>query len=173
MHRGQDRRRKAKAAAPEPGIVIKPWNPDTPYLKELQRGQGQGRAVCRLHEEPGEVTATRPPSSSTAPTSSASAGDAELALQVLSNIAELELEDATLLRVLAHRLEQIGQLDLAVQSFERGARTCGPRSPSPTATWPWRSAQRAEQATKDAHADRPADGSARTTPGPSTCWSAS
>jgi tetratricopeptide (TPR) repeat protein len=47
------------------------------------------------------------------------AGDSELALQVLSNIAELELEDAALLRVLGHRLEQIGQLDLAVQTFEQ------------------------------------------------------
>ena len=47
------------------------------------------------------------------------AGDAELALQVLSNIAELELEDAALLRVLGYRLLQIGQLDLAVQTFEQ------------------------------------------------------
>jgi tetratricopeptide (TPR) repeat protein len=47
------------------------------------------------------------------------AGDQEMALQVLSNIAELELEDATLLRVLGHRLVQIGQFDLAVQTFEQ------------------------------------------------------
>ena len=38
---------------------------------------------------------------------------------MLSNIAELELEDAALLRVLGHRLVQIGQLDLAVQTFEQ------------------------------------------------------
>lgn len=42
-----------------------------------------------------------------------------MSLQVLSNIAELELEDAALLRVLGHRLVQIGELDLAVQTFER------------------------------------------------------
>ena len=42
-----------------------------------------------------------------------------MSLQVLSNIAELELEDAALLRVLGHRLVQIGQLDLAVQTFEQ------------------------------------------------------
>ena len=63
------------------------------------------------------------------------AGDADMALQVLSNIAELELEDAALLRVLGHRLVQIGQLDLAVQTFER-CWNCGPRSRSRTATWP-------------------------------------
>ena len=45
--------------------------------------------------------------------------DPALSLQVLSNIAELELEDAALLRVLGHRLVQVGELDLAVQTFER------------------------------------------------------
>ena len=43
----------------------------------------------------------------------------ELGIQVLSNIAELELENAALLRVLAYRLLQIGQLDLACGLFEQ------------------------------------------------------
>ena len=43
----------------------------------------------------------------------------EMALQVLSNIAELELEDAALVRILGHRLEQLGYLDLAVTTFEQ------------------------------------------------------
>jgi len=34
--------------------------------------------------------------------------DKELALQVLSNIAELEIDSGPLLRVLAHRLHQLG-----------------------------------------------------------------
>jgi len=45
-------------------------------------------------------------------------GEKELELQVLSNIAELELENPSLLRVLAHRLAQTGRLDLAVLTFE-------------------------------------------------------
>ena len=42
-----------------------------------------------------------------------------MALQVLSNIAELELEDAALVRILGHRLEQLGYLNLAVKTFEQ------------------------------------------------------
>jgi hypothetical protein len=42
-----------------------------------------------------------------------------LAMQVLSNIAELELESPVLLRVLSHRLAQIGELDLAVLTLEQ------------------------------------------------------
>jgi hypothetical protein len=47
------------------------------------------------------------------------AGNAELAVQVLSNVAELELDDATLLRAMGYRLLQLEQTDPAVWSFER------------------------------------------------------
>jgi tetratricopeptide (TPR) repeat protein len=38
---------------------------------------------------------------------------------VLTSVAELKLEDARLLRVLAHRLEQADELDLAIELFDR------------------------------------------------------
>jgi tetratricopeptide (TPR) repeat protein len=101
----------------EPGIVIKAWDPDTPYLKQLKaadpkdarevyyknRRQYGGSPAFFLdcadyflaHHEP------------------------EMALQVLSNIAELQLEDAALVRILGHRLEQLDYLDLAVTTFEQ------------------------------------------------------
>ena len=41
-----------------------------------------------------------------------------LALQVLSNVAEMELENPALLRILAHRLAQLGRLDLSGMLFE-------------------------------------------------------
>jgi Ca-activated chloride channel homolog len=38
---------------------------------------------------------------------------------VLTSVAELKLEDARLLRVLAHRLVQVDELDLAIELFDR------------------------------------------------------
>ncbi|MBI5725583.1 MAG: DUF2135 domain-containing protein [Planctomycetes bacterium] len=46
-------------------------------------------------------------------------GSQLLGLRILSNIAELELENAALLRTLAYRLLQAGQMDLAVGLFEK------------------------------------------------------
>jgi Ca-activated chloride channel homolog len=43
-------------------------------------------------------------------------------VQVLSNVVELELENASLVRILAHRLVQIGQLDLGIRLFEEALR---------------------------------------------------
>ena len=47
------------------------------------------------------------------------AKDPELALRILSNLAELQLDDPALLRVLAHRLVQAGRPELATPLFER------------------------------------------------------
>ena len=38
---------------------------------------------------------------------------------MLTSVAELKLEDARLLRVLAHRLAQVEELDLAIELFDR------------------------------------------------------
>ena len=47
------------------------------------------------------------------------AGQRELGVRVLSDIVELELADARLLRVAAHRFNQIGQRELAIDLFEK------------------------------------------------------
>ncbi len=118
-----DRRQPGQSSERQPGIVIQSWQPDMPYMKELQAAKGKAEqwAVymnnrAKYGTSPGFFLDCadffREPQAG-AP------GDKELALQVLSNIAELELEDAALLRVLGHRLVQIGELDLAVQTFEQ------------------------------------------------------
>ena len=63
-------------------------------------------------------------------------GQPALGVRVLTDVADLRLEDARLLRIVAHRLQQIGERDLAIDLFEKVLR-CGPRSRRATATWPW------------------------------------
>ena len=100
----------------QPGISIKTWDPDTPYLERLKKTPADRRLAVYMEvrndwsESPAFyldcadffTRSERP----------------DLALRVLSNIAEMELENPALLRVLGHRLAQIGQLDLAVSVFE-------------------------------------------------------
>jgi len=42
-----------------------------------------------------------------------------LGLRILSNIAELKLENAQFLRVIAYKMEQLGQIDQAIKVFEK------------------------------------------------------
>jgi Ca-activated chloride channel homolog len=101
-----------------PGIVIRPWQPDTPYLKELQAAKGTVDLVAVYMKNRARF-GTSPAFFLDCADFFREAGDAGMALQVLSNIAELQLEEASLLRVLGHRLLRIGQVDLAVQTFEQ------------------------------------------------------
>ena len=46
-------------------------------------------------------------------------GQRELGLRALSNLAEMDLQNRQVLRLLAYRLQQAGEIDLALAIFER------------------------------------------------------
>ncbi len=101
---------------PTATITLKPWDPETPYLKELKaapKAERYGRYLA-LREAHGGTPGFYLDVSDFF----RGAGEAELALRILTNLAELKLEDAALLRVLGHRLRQLGHHRLAVQTFE-------------------------------------------------------
>lgn len=102
--------------AADPGVALSGWKPDAPYLTRIKEA-GEGK---RLSTYLAERTAhgEAPSFYLEAADLFLDAKDRASAIRVLSNIAELELENAALLRVLAHRLAQIGELDLAAATFE-------------------------------------------------------
>jgi Ca-activated chloride channel homolog len=140
-------KKRQQAGRPQPGIVIKPWDPDTPYLQELRAAKGKGD-LDAVYMKNRAKYGTSPAFFLDCSDFFREAGNAELALQVLSNIAELELEDAALLRVLGHRLVQIGQLDLAVQTFQT-VLDLRPEEPQSYRDLALTLAQRAEQSIVD------------------------
>ncbi len=116
-----------------PTIAIKPWNPDTPYLHAL-KDAGPDKAYAAYLDQRKTNAAS--------PAFYLDCGDfflqnkqKELGIRVLSDIAELELDSAPLLRVVAHRLEQVGELDLAIDLFDKVLQM-RPKNPRATATWP-------------------------------------
>jgi tetratricopeptide (TPR) repeat protein len=103
-----------ESAAPE--IVVNPWDPDTPYLVALRKTPkgGMYEAYLSLREAYGG-----------SPAFYLDCGDyfleqsfPDLALRIWSNVSELALENAPLLRVLAHRLARNERLDLSRLLFE-------------------------------------------------------
>ncbi|MBN1999937.1 DUF2135 domain-containing protein [candidate division KSB1 bacterium] len=102
---------------PVSAITLAKWDPQTPYLAELKKAEkSQSYAVYLAQKS--EYT-----------NSSAFFLDVadffleneqpELALRVLSNIAEMQLENPQLLRILGYRLLQIGHHEPAVKIFEK------------------------------------------------------
>ena len=97
-------------------IVVQPWNPDTPYLRSLQSA---GDDLYRRYLAERATYGGAPSFYLDCANVFAERGQTALALRVLTTVAELRLEDARLMRVLAHRLSQVGELDLAIDIFER------------------------------------------------------
>ncbi|MDD2763959.1 MAG: VIT domain-containing protein [Opitutaceae bacterium] len=98
-------------------ISLQRWSPDTGYLERLRRASpGQAYAVY-LEERTDH--ARQPGFFLDVADFFFERGDGDTALRILSNLAELELEDVALLRVLAQRLVQADRPDLALPLFER------------------------------------------------------
>ena len=106
-----------------PGIAIKPWDPKTPYLTALKMAKPQ--AVWGVYMTNRAKYGTSPAFFLDCADFFHRKDNIDRALQVLSNIAELELENAAMLRVLGQRLVQTRRFDLAVLTFEQVMRLRG------------------------------------------------
>ena len=114
METGAGRGREPEVAGT---IDLKPWAPDTPYLRELKAAAKDQRYTLylKLRTEHG----TTPGFFLDVSDLFRDQGDARLALRILTNLAELKTDDPTLLRVLGYRLRQLKLSDLAVWTFEQ------------------------------------------------------
>lgn len=115
--KGKDGDDDAVEVPPAPTIELANWNPDTPYLKKLSGVNKLGRYATYLTLRP--EYATSPSFFLDCANVFFTDGETRLALRVLSNIAEMDLENPALLRILAHRLAQQGELALARGVFEK------------------------------------------------------
>ena len=109
--------REDSGTRPGPTIKVKPWDPETPYLKILKKAAKADR--YRVYLEQRIKFAESPAFYLDCADFFQQSRDLDTALRILSNIVELELENPALYRVAAHRLAQIGELELAQALFEQ------------------------------------------------------
>ncbi len=112
-----------ESAAPRPSasaIEIKAWSPDVPYLKSIRAATEDQRYAVYLAER--KEWSQSPAFFLDCAEEFLQQGDRPLGLRILSNLAELKIEDAALLRVYAWRLKQAGGLDRAIVLLRRIAK---------------------------------------------------
>ncbi len=98
-------------------ITLQRWSPKAGYLDHLRRASAEKRYDVYLEERADH--AHQPGFYLDVAEFFFEQGDAPHALRILSNLAELALEDVALLRVLGNRLVQADRADLARPLFER------------------------------------------------------
>ena len=109
----------APGAAPSPTATIRlnPWQSDAPLARRLREAP-DGEVYARyLDARDAEVQGTA--FYLDAADVLQQRGETALALRVLSNLAELDLDNPHVLRVFAYRLRELQRDDLAVPVFER------------------------------------------------------
>jgi tetratricopeptide (TPR) repeat protein len=103
--------------AAAPAISLKQWNPSTPYLKKI-KDVGVKNAFSQYIEQK-KYYGNSPAFYLDCSDYFFKLDKQGTGLQILSNIAEMELENAALLRVLGHRLSQGRYLVLSAKIFEK------------------------------------------------------
>jgi len=104
-------------ATPKASIALQAWNPKTPYIRALRAVPAHRRYAVYLAQRVKHGAA--PAFYLDCANFFRQKKHKRLALRILSNLAELELENPALIRVLAHRLAQIGELDLSALTFRK------------------------------------------------------
>lgn len=108
----------AAPSGPAQGRVeVAAWSSHAPYLDAMKTAKPQERYAAYLNLR--KAYGAAPGFYLDLCDVFEQAGDRKLARRVLSNLAELGLDHPGLLRVLGHRLLQLGEVDLAIHVFER------------------------------------------------------
>lgn len=107
----------SRASAPKGDITVKKWQPDAPYMEKLKE-IANNKLYAAYLEIKKEYLMT-PSFYLDVAALFEEKGMKEEAFLVLSNLAELKMEDYRLLRVLAHRLKQLGYNDYAISIFRK------------------------------------------------------
>lgn len=105
------------ASARPASISLAPWQPDAPYARRMRLAPAAEAYAIYLDERQRQAPGTA--FHLDAADILMARGEPALALRVLSNLAEMDLENRHVLRVLGYRLVQAGRADLAVPVFER------------------------------------------------------
>jgi tetratricopeptide (TPR) repeat protein len=99
-----------------PTIEVKTWKADAPYLKELEKAAPADRFKKYLSLK--TKYATQPSFYIEVARFFYEKKELPVALQVLSNVAEMKLESPELLRIVADQLMEFGEKDLAIETYK-------------------------------------------------------
>jgi len=107
-------------------ISLKKWTPDAPYIARLKEARAEDLYRVYLDERPSYTDSTA--FFLDAADTFFERGLNDLGIRVLTNLAEMDLENRQILRILGYRLMQAGRADLAIPVFEK-VRALSPDEP--------------------------------------------
>jgi Ca-activated chloride channel family protein len=105
------------SSSPAIGITLKKWTSDASYISRMSAASSD--AIYRIYLDEKPAYANSSAFYLDAADMLLDNGQRDLALRVLSNLAEMDLENRHVLRILGYRLLQAGAPELAIPVFEK------------------------------------------------------
>jgi len=99
-------------------IDLKSWNPDTPYIKILEKEPNTELAFSKYSEIRDEYS-NSPSFYLDVSDFFERKGKSDIAIRILTNLMEIELSNHELMKALGYKLESFDQYDLAVIVYEK------------------------------------------------------
>ena len=103
--------------APQASIGLKPWNPKTPYMKAIREVKPDKAYAVYLEQR--AKHGASPAFYLDVADYLLQSGRHKEGVRVLTSVLDLGIEDARLIRIVAHKLQQVGELDDAIDLFKR------------------------------------------------------
>ena len=111
----------AETASSAGSVKVQPWMPDAAYINRLDGASDMDAAIDVYFDERAEHASSPSFFIDCAGWFSAH-GRPDISLRVLTNLAEMRIEDAALLRVMAWRLRETGELERSLAVLRRVAK---------------------------------------------------
>ncbi|MBP5790865.1 MAG: DUF2135 domain-containing protein, partial [Kiritimatiellae bacterium] len=111
-------KRVSEAGAGGATIMVKPWSADAPYVKLIENAKDKYAEYLKNRPD----YATSPAFYMDAASIFFRAGLNELGRRIISNVAELKLEDAAVWRAMGWRLREAGEYEMAILAFGHALR---------------------------------------------------
>lgn len=113
----EDRKQEDRLAKTEPvgSIELKEWKPDAPYLAEMEKTKSGNYEQTYFNLK--KQYTDQPSFYLDIARFLFSKKENSLAIRILSNVSEMKLEEASLLRMMANQLLEVGEKELAVTTY--------------------------------------------------------
>lgn len=98
-------------------VQVKEWDPNTPYLKALKAAAPDDAYDVYLRQR--KTFGSSPAFFLDCADFFLRQNQREVGIRILTDVAELQLADARLLRIVAHRLDQLGEREAAIDLFQK------------------------------------------------------
>lgn len=114
---GDDGSMEGESSSVSASVVLQPWNPSTPYTEVIKKVPKKDQYSAYLTQKP--TYGSAPAFYFDCASYFFYDGQRDVATRILGNICELKVEQPQMLRIMAYKFSEMGELELAIEVFRK------------------------------------------------------